>query len=128
YELRLVAGIAIGALVKGCSRFEVPAKVKVVAYWFQYLGVSSLKFMYKDIRSIVSKTKAQFFQDGKSEIRVKSRNSWLPQKQRFFTSTLNGSWNWQWSRLVDSGRTASMLLNLQLSLLKLPFLLMAYWE
>ncbi|GJS45242.1 RNA-directed DNA polymerase, eukaryota, reverse transcriptase zinc-binding domain protein [Tanacetum coccineum] len=35
-----------------------------------------------------------------------------------------GSWNWQWSRPVDSGRTASMLLNLQLSLLKLPFLLL----
>ncbi|GKB25128.1 hypothetical protein Tco_0864529 [Tanacetum coccineum] len=35
-----------------------------------------------------------------------------------------GSWNWLWSRPVDSGRTASMLLNLQLSLLKLPFLLL----
>nr|GEW56744.1 zinc finger, CCHC-type [Tanacetum cinerariifolium] len=34
YELRLVAGIATGALVKGCSRFEVPAQVKVNA--FQY--------------------------------------------------------------------------------------------
>ncbi|GJX67139.1 hypothetical protein Tco_0302866 [Tanacetum coccineum] len=32
YELRLVAGIATGALVKGCSGFEVPAQVKVVAY------------------------------------------------------------------------------------------------
>ncbi|GJV33603.1 hypothetical protein Tco_1394003 [Tanacetum coccineum] len=32
YELRLVAGIATGALVKGCSRSEVPAQVKVVAY------------------------------------------------------------------------------------------------
>ncbi|GJT73763.1 hypothetical protein Tco_1033049 [Tanacetum coccineum] len=32
YELRLVAGIAIGALVKDCSRSEVPAQVKVVAY------------------------------------------------------------------------------------------------
>nr|GEW78906.1 zinc finger, CCHC-type [Tanacetum cinerariifolium] len=31
-ELRLVAGIATGTLVKGCSRFEVPAQVKVVAY------------------------------------------------------------------------------------------------
>ncbi|GKA97052.1 zinc finger, CCHC-type containing protein [Tanacetum coccineum] len=28
YELRLVAGIATGALVKGCSRSEVPAQVK----------------------------------------------------------------------------------------------------
>ncbi|GKF69628.1 hypothetical protein Tco_0202685 [Tanacetum coccineum] len=32
YELRLVAGIAIDALVKGYSRSEVPALVKVVAY------------------------------------------------------------------------------------------------
>ncbi|GJX93119.1 hypothetical protein Tco_0347705 [Tanacetum coccineum] len=32
YELRLVAGIATGALVKGGSRFEVPAQVKVAAY------------------------------------------------------------------------------------------------
>ncbi|GJS17204.1 hypothetical protein Tco_0411676 [Tanacetum coccineum] len=32
HELRLVAGIAIGALVKDCSRSEVPAQVKVVAY------------------------------------------------------------------------------------------------
>ncbi|GJZ67090.1 hypothetical protein Tco_0630330 [Tanacetum coccineum] len=32
YELRLVAGIATGALVKGCSRSEVPTQVKVVAY------------------------------------------------------------------------------------------------
>ncbi|GJU75542.1 hypothetical protein Tco_1272612 [Tanacetum coccineum] len=32
YELRLVAGITTGALVKGCSRSEVPAQVKVVAY------------------------------------------------------------------------------------------------
>ncbi|GKB56242.1 hypothetical protein Tco_0912428 [Tanacetum coccineum] len=32
YELRLVAGIATGALVKGGSRSEVPAQVKVVAY------------------------------------------------------------------------------------------------
>ncbi|GJT82586.1 hypothetical protein Tco_1056928 [Tanacetum coccineum] len=32
YELRLVAGIATGALVKGCSRSEVPAQVKVDAY------------------------------------------------------------------------------------------------
>ncbi|GJS47804.1 hypothetical protein Tco_0597925 [Tanacetum coccineum] len=29
YELRLVAGIATGALVKGCSRSEVPAQVKL---------------------------------------------------------------------------------------------------
>ncbi|GKC87178.1 hypothetical protein Tco_1147827, partial [Tanacetum coccineum] len=34
YELRLVAGIAIGTLVKGCSRSELLAQVKVVAYWF----------------------------------------------------------------------------------------------
>nr|GEZ36485.1 hypothetical protein [Tanacetum cinerariifolium] len=32
YELRLVAGIATGALVKGSSRFEVPTQVKVIAY------------------------------------------------------------------------------------------------
>ncbi|GJV30781.1 hypothetical protein Tco_1391181 [Tanacetum coccineum] len=32
YELRLVAGIATGALVKGGSRSEVPAQVEVVAY------------------------------------------------------------------------------------------------
>ncbi|GKC83500.1 hypothetical protein Tco_1139217 [Tanacetum coccineum] len=32
YELRLVAGIATSALVKGCSRFEVPERVKVAAY------------------------------------------------------------------------------------------------
>ncbi|GJW23968.1 hypothetical protein Tco_0037779 [Tanacetum coccineum] len=32
YELRLVAGIATGALVKGYFRSEVPAQVKVVAY------------------------------------------------------------------------------------------------
>nr|GEY20020.1 zinc finger, CCHC-type [Tanacetum cinerariifolium] len=32
YELSLIAGIAIGALVKGSSRSEVPAQVKVVAY------------------------------------------------------------------------------------------------
>nr|GEY22614.1 zinc finger, CCHC-type [Tanacetum cinerariifolium] len=32
YELRLVAGIDTGALVKGCSRSEVPSHVKVVAY------------------------------------------------------------------------------------------------
>ncbi|GKB77498.1 hypothetical protein Tco_0944393 [Tanacetum coccineum] len=32
YELRLVAGIATGALVKGGSRFEVPAQVEVAAY------------------------------------------------------------------------------------------------
>nr|GEW89233.1 hypothetical protein [Tanacetum cinerariifolium] len=32
YELRLVAGIAIGALVKGGSLFEVPAQVEVVTY------------------------------------------------------------------------------------------------
>ncbi|GJU85407.1 kinase-like domain-containing protein, partial [Tanacetum coccineum] len=32
YELRLVAGIATGALVKGCSRSEVPTQVKVAAY------------------------------------------------------------------------------------------------
>nr|GEZ73963.1 zinc finger, CCHC-type [Tanacetum cinerariifolium] len=31
-ELRLVAGIATGALVKGCSRSKVPTQVKVVAY------------------------------------------------------------------------------------------------
>nr|GEV19427.1 zinc finger BED domain-containing protein RICESLEEPER 2 [Tanacetum cinerariifolium] len=32
YELRLVACIATGALIKGCSRSEVPAHVKVAAY------------------------------------------------------------------------------------------------
>nr|GEX90964.1 subtilisin-like protease SBT1.8 [Tanacetum cinerariifolium] len=32
YELMLVAGIAIGALVKGGSRFEIPAQVEVAAY------------------------------------------------------------------------------------------------
>nr|GEV12218.1 zinc finger, CCHC-type [Tanacetum cinerariifolium] len=32
YELRLVAGIAVGALVKGGSLFEVPTQVEVVAY------------------------------------------------------------------------------------------------
>ncbi|GKD75643.1 hypothetical protein Tco_1333925, partial [Tanacetum coccineum] len=32
YELRLVAGIAIGALTKGGSRSEVPAQVEVAAY------------------------------------------------------------------------------------------------
>ncbi|GKB55801.1 hypothetical protein Tco_0911987 [Tanacetum coccineum] len=32
YELRLVAGIATSALVKGCSRSEVPAQVKVAVY------------------------------------------------------------------------------------------------
>nr|GEY68212.1 hypothetical protein [Tanacetum cinerariifolium]GEY73773.1 hypothetical protein [Tanacetum cinerariifolium] len=32
YELRLVAGIATSAFVKGGSRFEVPAQVKVAAY------------------------------------------------------------------------------------------------
>nr|GEV97446.1 zinc finger, CCHC-type [Tanacetum cinerariifolium] len=32
YELRLVAGIATGALVKGGSRSEVPAQVEVAAY------------------------------------------------------------------------------------------------
>nr|GEV32051.1 zinc finger, CCHC-type [Tanacetum cinerariifolium] len=32
YELRLVAGIATGALVKGDSRSEVPAQVEVAAY------------------------------------------------------------------------------------------------
>ncbi|GJR72639.1 reverse transcriptase domain-containing protein [Tanacetum coccineum] len=34
YELRLVAGIATGALVKSCSRSEVPAQVKVASYRF----------------------------------------------------------------------------------------------
>nr|GEX26611.1 zinc finger, CCHC-type [Tanacetum cinerariifolium] len=33
-ELRLVAGIATSALIKGCFRSEVPAHVKVVAYWY----------------------------------------------------------------------------------------------
>nr|GEZ49714.1 zinc finger, CCHC-type [Tanacetum cinerariifolium] len=32
YELRLVAGIATGALVKGDSRSEVPAQVEIAAY------------------------------------------------------------------------------------------------
>ncbi|GKE74351.1 hypothetical protein Tco_1536392, partial [Tanacetum coccineum] len=32
YDLRLVAGIATGAFVKGYSRSEVPAQIKVVAY------------------------------------------------------------------------------------------------
>nr|GEW89100.1 zinc finger, CCHC-type [Tanacetum cinerariifolium] len=32
YELRLVAGIATGALVKGSSRSEVPAQVEIAAY------------------------------------------------------------------------------------------------
>nr|GEY52172.1 zinc finger, CCHC-type [Tanacetum cinerariifolium] len=32
YELRLVAGIATGALIKGYTRSKVPAQVKVVAY------------------------------------------------------------------------------------------------
>nr|GEU78648.1 hypothetical protein [Tanacetum cinerariifolium] len=32
YELRLVAGIATGVLVKGGSRSEVPARVEVAAY------------------------------------------------------------------------------------------------
>ncbi|GJS89380.1 zinc finger, CCHC-type containing protein [Tanacetum coccineum] len=32
YELRLVAGIATGVLVKGCSLSEVPVQVKVVVY------------------------------------------------------------------------------------------------
>ncbi|GKE26027.1 hypothetical protein Tco_1441411 [Tanacetum coccineum] len=32
YELRLVACIATSALVKGCSRSEVPAQVKVATY------------------------------------------------------------------------------------------------
>ncbi|GJX04487.1 hypothetical protein Tco_0190403, partial [Tanacetum coccineum] len=32
YELRLVAGIATGAMVKGCSLSEVPAQVKVASY------------------------------------------------------------------------------------------------
>ncbi|GKB57346.1 hypothetical protein Tco_0913532 [Tanacetum coccineum] len=32
YELRLVAGIATGALVKGCFRSEVPTQVEVAAY------------------------------------------------------------------------------------------------
>nr|GEX90198.1 ribonuclease H-like domain-containing protein [Tanacetum cinerariifolium] len=32
YELRLVEGIATSALVKGCSRSEVPAQVKVATY------------------------------------------------------------------------------------------------
>nr|GEV68212.1 zinc finger, CCHC-type [Tanacetum cinerariifolium] len=34
YELRLVACIATGALVKGGSRFKVPAQVKVAAYQY----------------------------------------------------------------------------------------------
>nr|GEV14457.1 zinc finger, CCHC-type [Tanacetum cinerariifolium] len=34
YELRLVAGIATSALVKGCSQSEVPAQVKVAAYQY----------------------------------------------------------------------------------------------
>nr|GEX07464.1 zinc finger, CCHC-type [Tanacetum cinerariifolium] len=34
YELRLVASITTGALVKGSSRFEVPAQVKVAAYQY----------------------------------------------------------------------------------------------
>ncbi|GKC26016.1 hypothetical protein Tco_1028166 [Tanacetum coccineum] len=34
YELTLIAGIATGALVKGCSRSEVPAQVKVGAYLY----------------------------------------------------------------------------------------------
>nr|GEV31071.1 zinc finger, CCHC-type [Tanacetum cinerariifolium] len=38
YELRLVACIATGALVKGCSRSEVPAQVKVVTYRLLHLG------------------------------------------------------------------------------------------
>ncbi|GKB29924.1 hypothetical protein Tco_0869325 [Tanacetum coccineum] len=41
YELRLVAGIATGALVKGGSRSEVPAQVEVVAY--RYLTNSDTK-------------------------------------------------------------------------------------
>nr|GFC61246.1 hypothetical protein [Tanacetum cinerariifolium] len=32
YELRLVAGIATGALVKGSFQSEVPTQVKVAAY------------------------------------------------------------------------------------------------
>nr|GEU32162.1 reverse transcriptase domain-containing protein [Tanacetum cinerariifolium] len=32
YELRLVAGVATGALVKGCFQSEVSAQIKVVAY------------------------------------------------------------------------------------------------
>nr|GEX95110.1 zinc finger, CCHC-type [Tanacetum cinerariifolium] len=32
YEVRLVAGIATGVLVKGSSRSEVPAQVEVAAY------------------------------------------------------------------------------------------------
>nr|GEY09253.1 transcription factor MYB39 [Tanacetum cinerariifolium] len=39
-ELRLVAGIATGALVKGCFRSEVPAQVKVVAYRPEDMGRS----------------------------------------------------------------------------------------
>nr|GFB78716.1 hypothetical protein [Tanacetum cinerariifolium] len=33
YKLRLVAGIATSALVNGGSQSEVPAPVKVAAYW-----------------------------------------------------------------------------------------------
>nr|GEZ49190.1 zinc finger, CCHC-type [Tanacetum cinerariifolium] len=34
YELRLVAGIATGSLVKGGSLSEVPAQVEVATYWY----------------------------------------------------------------------------------------------
>ncbi|GJX40847.1 hypothetical protein Tco_0255837 [Tanacetum coccineum] len=39
YELRLVVGIATGAWVKGCSHSEVPAQVKVAAYWCAGISV-----------------------------------------------------------------------------------------
>nr|GEZ37194.1 zinc finger, CCHC-type [Tanacetum cinerariifolium] len=57
YELRLVAGIAIGALVKGCSRSEVPAQVKVDAYRSdlfrtsnQVVGCQILQYACWDLR------------------------------------------------------------------------------
>nr|GEU93094.1 hypothetical protein [Tanacetum cinerariifolium] len=42
YELRLVAGIATGALVKGGSRSEVPTQVKVAAYCMNNLDSRKL--------------------------------------------------------------------------------------
>nr|GEV38559.1 zinc finger, CCHC-type [Tanacetum cinerariifolium] len=42
YELRLIAGIATGALVKGGSRFKVPTQVEVAAYRYWLVVILSI--------------------------------------------------------------------------------------
>ncbi|GJT27378.1 zinc finger, CCHC-type containing protein [Tanacetum coccineum] len=46
YELRLVAGIATGAFVKGGSRSEVRAQVEVAAYRSNYSHIRFVEFLY----------------------------------------------------------------------------------